>query len=69
MFLRVLIPNIIVFENEGISDNTSVSFFECLVRYGCIKRGKSKDLMLVTWLKAGDLRCSNNSLEFLRIHI
>ena len=27
------------------------------------------DLMLVTWLKVGDLRCSNNSFEFLRIHI
>ena len=30
---------------------------------------KSKDLMLVIWLKFGDLRCSNNSFEFLRIHI
>ena len=25
--------------------------------------------MLVTWLKVGDLRCSNSSLEFIRIHI
>ena len=25
--------------------------------------------MLVTWLKIGDLRCSNNSLVFLRIHV
>ena len=30
---------------------------------------KSKDLMLVTRLEFGDLRCSNNSFEFLRIHI
>ena len=30
---------------------------------------KSKDLMLVILLKFGDLRCSNNSFEFLRIHI
>ena len=73
MFLRALIPNICIygyrFENEGVSDNTGESVFQFLVRYGCIKSGKSKDLMLVTRLKVGDLRCSSNSFEFLRIHI
>ena len=29
----------------------------------------SKDSMIVTWLKFGDLGSSNNSFDFLRIHI
>ena len=33
------------------------------------KAWKNQDLMLHTWLKVGDLRCSNNSLIFLMIHI
>ena len=57
-------------ENEGVSDNTGESVFQFLMRYGCIKSGKiKKKLMLVAWLKIGDLRSSNNSFEFLRIHI
>ena len=51
MFLRALIPNICtfvskvaVFENEGVSDNTSEFVFQFLVRYVCIKRGKIKRL-------------------------
>ena len=30
---------------------------------------KSKDFMLLTGLKFGDLRCSNSSFEFFTIHI
>ena len=66
---QVFVSTVTVFENEGVSDNTGESVFQFLVRYGCIKSGKSKDFMLVTRLKVGDLRCSNNSFEFLRIHI
>ena len=39
------------FENEGVSGNASESVFQFLVRYGCVKRGESKDLMRITWLK------------------
>ena len=48
MFLHALIPHIVstvtVFENEGVSDNTSESVFQFLVRYGCIKRAKIERL-------------------------
>ena len=41
------------FENEGVSDNTSESVFQFLVKYGCIKSGKIKGLdvckMVESW--------------------
>ena len=48
-----------VYENERFSDNTceSVSNVENVEN--------SEDLILVTWLKFGDFKCSNSSLEFL----
>ena len=44
MFHRALLPNITVtvFEYESVSDNTSESVFQFLVRYGCINCGKIK---------------------------
>ena len=60
---QIFVSTVTVFENEGVSDNTGESVFQFLVRYGCIKSGTIKStLMLVTRLKVGDLRCSNNSL-------
>ena len=46
MFLRaqIFVSTVTVFENEGVSDNTSKSVFQFLVRYGCIKSGKIKRL-------------------------
>ena len=41
---RIFVSTVTVFENEGVSDNTSESVFQFLVRYGCIKRGKIKRL-------------------------
>ena len=42
-----------VFENEGVLDDTGESFFQFLVRYGCIKSGKIKRLdacyMIESW--------------------
>ena len=33
-----------VLENEGVSDNSSETVFQLLVRYGCIERGKIERL-------------------------
>ena len=38
-------------ENNHVYSNTCKSVFQFLVRYGCIKCEKSKDFMLVIWLK------------------
>ena len=59
-----------VFENEGVLGNTTESVFLNFL-WGIVVQSveKSKDVMFVTWLKVGDLRCSKNSSEFLRIHI
>ena len=45
MFLRALIPKNVYlrlpfFENKGVSDNISESFFPFMVGNGCIKCGK-----------------------------
>ena len=61
------VSTVTVFENKGLSDNILVSlFFNFWWGMVAWSVDKSKELMLVTWLKVGDL---NNSLEFLRIHI
>ena len=49
MVLHALLSNFCIYDdrfilNEGVSNNTSKSVFQFLVRYGCIKRGKTKRL-------------------------
>ena len=49
----MFVSTVTVSENEGVSDNTCVSVFQFLVRYGCIKSGKIKGLdacnMVESW--------------------
>ena len=44
IFVYIFVSTVNVFENEGVSDDTGESFFQFLVRYGCIKSGKIKRL-------------------------
>ena len=50
---QIFVSMVTVFENEGVSHNTSESVFQFLVRYGCIKREKLKRLdacyMVESW--------------------
>ena len=53
-YYQTFVSTVTLSENEGVLDNTGESVCQFLVRYGCIKREKSKDVMLVTWLKVED---------------
>ena len=67
MFRHALMPNICifvytvtVFENEGFSDNTSHSLFQCLMRHGCIKRREIERLYACYMVDMWGLKCSNS---------
>ena len=53
MLNQIFVSTVSISENEGVSNNTSVSVFQFLVRYGCIKSGKTKGLdacnMVESW--------------------
>ena len=57
--------------NERVPDDCYNPAFKFLLRNCGVKGQKSNDLMLVTRLIFGDLRCYfyNYSLEFFMIHI
>ena len=62
--------SISIFVNDGDPYNSCQPPSKFLVGNGCVKgRKKSKEMLLIRLLKFGDLRRSNNSFEFFRIHI
>ena len=72
MFLRDLQPKLCICDfhfYERVPDDSFEPDFMFFVRNGCVRVEKSMDLMLVIRLAFGDIRYSNNSLEFFGIHI
>ena len=63
------VSTILIFVNEGVSHDSCEPVLQFPVGNGCLKGRKINGLGLFIRLKVEDLRCSNNSFEFRRIHV